>query len=165
MFSQYGEPRPTNGWRVWSTLANFNGFRVFDSLLHRRCSTEVNQTLRDVWPFPGLVHYIYTFGGSCPLTEFYQEQNSLCVQVFFAFSYIDSVKRYCTALEQCASVKLCGVGQGRKLRNFFCLFGSPIFGRAVIALGIGPQSISYILRYYLTSYLCVCRVMCYSSLL
>jgi len=32
------------GWRVWGTPANFNGFRVLASLLHRRRSTEVNQT-------------------------------------------------------------------------------------------------------------------------
>jgi len=66
---------------VWGTPANFNGFRVLASLLHRRCSMEVNQTLHNVWPSPGLVHYIYTFGGSCPLTEFYQMQNSLSIQV------------------------------------------------------------------------------------
>ena len=42
MSSQYGEIRPTNGWdrwRVWSTPANFNGFRVLASLLQRRRST------------------------------------------------------------------------------------------------------------------------------
>jgi len=50
-------------------------------ILHRRRSTEVNQTLHDVWPSPGLVEYIYTFGGSCPLTEFCHVQNPLCVQV------------------------------------------------------------------------------------
>jgi len=69
------------GLPVWGTPANFNGFRVLASLLHQRRSTDVNQTLHDVWPSPGLVHYIYIFGGSCPLTEFYQVQNSLCVQV------------------------------------------------------------------------------------
>jgi len=69
------------GWRVWGTSANFNGFRVLASLLHRRRSTDVDQTLHDVWPSPRLVHYIYTFGCSCPLTEFCQVQNSLCVQV------------------------------------------------------------------------------------
>jgi len=47
------------GWRVWGIPANFNGFRVLASLLHRRCSTEVNQTLH-VLPSPGLVRYIYT---------------------------------------------------------------------------------------------------------
>ena len=39
-----------------------------------------NQTLHDVWPSPGLLHYIY-FRGLLPLTEFCQVQNSLCVQV------------------------------------------------------------------------------------
>ena len=37
--------------------------------------------LHDVWLSPGLVHHIYIFGGSCPLTELYHVQNSLCVQV------------------------------------------------------------------------------------
>jgi len=46
-------------WRVWGTPANFNGFRILASLLHRRRSTEVNQTLHYVWPSPGLVRYIY----------------------------------------------------------------------------------------------------------
>jgi len=36
------------GLPVWSTPANFNGFRVLASLLHRRRSTEVNHTLHDV---------------------------------------------------------------------------------------------------------------------
>jgi len=41
------------GWGVWGTTANFNGFRVLASLLHRRRSTEVNQTLHDVWRLLG----------------------------------------------------------------------------------------------------------------
>jgi len=57
-------------WRVRGTPANLNGFRVFASLLQRRRSTEANQMLHDVWPLPGLVDYIYTFGGCCPVTEF-----------------------------------------------------------------------------------------------
>ena len=68
------------GSGVWGTPANFNGFRVLTSLLHRRRLTEVSQTLHDVSPSPGLVHYIHV-RGSCPLTEFYQVQNSLYVQV------------------------------------------------------------------------------------
>jgi len=64
---------------VWGTPANFNGFRVLASLLQRRRSMESNQTLRDVWPSPARLHYIYIFGGCCPVTEFYQVQNSLCV--------------------------------------------------------------------------------------
>ena len=41
----------------------------------------VNQTLRYVWPSPGLVRCIYTFGISCRLTEFCHAQNSLCVHL------------------------------------------------------------------------------------
>jgi len=74
---------------VWGTIATFNGFRVLASLLQRRRSMEANQTLRDVWPSPGLVHYIYIFGGSCPLTEFCQVQNSLSPNL--ALSYIGRV--------------------------------------------------------------------------
>jgi len=85
MCSQYGELRSTNGWDRLVSLghpANFNGFHVLAaSLLHRRRSTEANQTLYDLWPSPGLVHYVYIFAGSCPVTEFCQVQNSLCVLV------------------------------------------------------------------------------------
>jgi len=57
-------------WQVWGTPANLNGFRVLPSLLQRRRSPQANQTLHDVWPSPGLLHYIYIFGASWPLTEF-----------------------------------------------------------------------------------------------
>ena len=57
------------------------GFCILASLLQRRRSTEANQTLHGVWPSTGLLHYIYIFGGSCPITEFCQVQNSLCIQV------------------------------------------------------------------------------------
>jgi len=78
------------GSGVWGIPVNFNGFRVLAALLQRRRSTEVSQTLHDVWPSSGLVHYIYTSGGSCPLTEFRQLQNSLYVPSP-AFCYICSV--------------------------------------------------------------------------
>ena len=51
------------------------------SLLQWLRSTEVNQTLHYVWPSPGLVRYIYTFGICCPPTEFCHVQNSLCVHL------------------------------------------------------------------------------------
>jgi len=118
------------GSLVWGTPANFNGFRVLASLLLRRRSTEANQTLHDVWPSPGLVYYIYTFGGSCPVTEFCQ------VKFHFASSKSCSLLywlRYCTALEQWTSAKLCGVEQRVP----------PIFGRVAITLGFGPHSSFY----------------------
>ena len=68
-------------YQVWGTPANFNGFRVLASLLYRRRSTKVNQTLHDVWPSLLGWYIIYIFGGCCPLTEFCQVQNSFCVQI------------------------------------------------------------------------------------
>ena len=67
------------GLTVWGTPANFNGLSVLAALLQRRRSTEANQTLHNVWPLPGLVDYIYIFGGCCSVTEFCKGQNSLCV--------------------------------------------------------------------------------------
>jgi len=82
------------GWWVWGTPANFNSFLVLASLLHRCRSTELNQTLHDVCPSPGLVHYINIFGGFCPLMEFIINgilpgaKFTLCPSL--AFSYIFS---------------------------------------------------------------------------
>jgi len=112
---------------VWGTPANFNSFRVLASLLHRRRSPEANQTLHDVWSSLGLVHYIYIGGGgSCPVREFCR------LKIYFASKSCALLywQRYCTALEQWASAKLCGVEQR----------APPIFGRAAITLGIGPHS-------------------------
>jgi len=47
---------------VWGTPANFNGFSLLPSLLHRRRLPEANQALHDFWPSPGLVHYRYILG-------------------------------------------------------------------------------------------------------
>jgi len=74
-------------WRVWGAPANFNGFWVLASLLQRCRSPRANQTLHDVWPSAGLVRYIYTFGGSCPLTEFCHVQN-FTLRPSIAFSCI-----------------------------------------------------------------------------
>jgi len=54
------------GLPVRGISANFTEFRVLASLLHRRRSVEVNQTLHDLWPYPGLVHYVYIFGAIVP---------------------------------------------------------------------------------------------------
>ena len=76
---------------VWGTPANLNGFRILPSLLRRRRSAEAKQTLHDVWPYPGLVHYIYIFEGSCPLAELCPT-SSFCVLLYW--------QRYCAALHQ-----------------------------------------------------------------
>ena len=97
---QYGKLRPTNGSGVWGTPANFNGFRIFVSLLQGSSSLKATQTLHDVWPSPELVHCIYIFRGSYLLMEFCQLQNNnvtskSCVLLYW--------QRHCTALQQQAS--------------------------------------------------------------
>ena len=72
------------------TLANFSGFRVLASLLHRRRSVEVNQTSYDVWTRLLGWYTIYTLLGRLP-------PNGILSGVKFtlrpslAFSYIGSV--------------------------------------------------------------------------
>ena len=81
-------------WRVWGTAANSTGFT---SLVPRCRSTEVNQTLLDVWLSDWPVRYIiYIIGGSCPLTEFCQVQNSLCVQVLHSHTVAALLQDICS---------------------------------------------------------------------
>jgi len=79
------------GSGVWGTPANFNRFCILASLLHQRRSMEANQTLHDVWPSPGLLHYVYIWGvgalaanGILPSAKF-----TLCPSL--AFSYFGSI--------------------------------------------------------------------------
>jgi len=59
------------------------------SLLHRRRSTEVNQTLHDVWPSLGLVH-TYAFLGALALSRNSARGAKFALRPNFAL-YIDSV--------------------------------------------------------------------------
>jgi len=110
----FGPLTPEMGSGVWGTLANFNRFRVLALLLHRRRWSEVNKTLQDVWLSSGLVHWIYTFlgalipNGTLPAAKFTKNFKS-CVLLYW--------RRYCTALEQRPSAKLCGVVQGWNYRT------------------------------------------------
>jgi len=81
------------GLGVWGTPANFNGFRVLPSLLHRDVAHRwPTKHCTMFGPSHGLVHYIYIFGGSCPLTEFCPVQYSLySVRPSLAFSRTGSV--------------------------------------------------------------------------
>jgi len=53
-------------WRVWGSPANFNRFLVLALLLHWRRSTQVKDTLQDVWLSLGLVQCMYIFGALAP---------------------------------------------------------------------------------------------------
>ena len=109
--ADFGPLTAAIGLPVWGTPANFNLFLMLASLLQRRRSVEANQTLHDLWSSLGLVHYIH-FWGLLPLTEFCQ------VQVLEFCQVLVHWQRYCMALQQPASAKLCGVVQRMKLRNF-----------------------------------------------
>ena len=136
--SQHGELGPLTAklcWRVWGTPAKFNGFRALPSLLQRCRSPEANQSLYDVWPSPGLVNYMYIFGGSCPLTEFCPVQYSLYVPVL----------RSSILATLLHGTPAAGVSQTSRhgTRNGMTELSQrvpPIFGRAAITLGIGPHS-------------------------
>ena len=104
------------GIPVWGTPANFNWFCVFASLLHRRRATDVSETLHDVWPSPGLLHYIYIFGDCCPLREFCQMQNLLCIQVLR--SPILSALLHIARAVGVSQTLWRGI-QGMELRNFY----------------------------------------------
>jgi len=132
-----GQPTAEIRWRVWDTPANFNGFRVLASLLHRRRSTEVNKTLQDVWPSSGLVHYYILFflgggKGSCPLTEFCQVQNSLCVQVLHS----PILPALLHATRAAAVSQTCTMNGIMELSEK----APPIFGWAATTLGIDTHS-------------------------
>jgi len=88
--------------------------------------------LQDVWPSPGLVHYIYTFRG---YMEFRQLQNSLCVQVL----------RSPILAALLHGTRAAAVGQTlwRGTRNGITELSQmapPIFGWAAITMGSGPHS-------------------------
>jgi len=101
------------GLGVWGTPANFNEFLVLDLSLHRHHSPEANETLHDLWPSPGLVHCMFNFGGSCPLKEFYQLQNSLCVEELCPILAALLHDTWAAAVSQTLRS-----GKGMELRNF-----------------------------------------------
>ena len=108
--------------------SKFQRVRVLASLLQRRRSTKVNQTLYDVWPSPALVYCIRILGSCCPLTELCRLQNSLCVQV------LHSVRTRAAAVSQTL---------WRGTRNGITELSQrapPIFRWAAITFGIGPHS-------------------------
>jgi len=91
--------------------------------------------LHDVWLSPGLVHYIYIFGGFCPLTEFYQVQNSLCVQ----FLHSPMLAALLHSTRAVAISQTLWRGTRNEIAELLQR-APPAFGWAAITLGIGPHS-------------------------
>jgi len=136
------------GSGVWGTPENFNGFRVLPSLLQRCRSPKANQTLHDVWPSPALVHYIH-FRGSCPWRNFatckIHFTSKSCVLVYW--------QRYCTALQQQVSAKVCGEVQGMELRNFHR--GRHLYSAGRPSRWASAHILVKILRFFSTMHFCI----------
>jgi len=86
MSSKYGELRPTSGWDRFGSLVHPNKFQRASRVGFVTAATSITGGQRNFalcLAVYGLVAWytIYTLGGSCPLTEFCQVENSLYVQV------------------------------------------------------------------------------------
>jgi len=132
------------GWRVWGTPANFNGFRILASLLQRRHSLQA-RCVAISWAGTLYIH----FQGCCPLTEFCQAQNSLCVQVLH--SPILAASLHSTPASDVSQTLRHAIRNGiRQLPQRV----PPICAWAAIMLGIGLHS-SWILKSDLEHVLCI----------
>jgi len=122
------------GSRVWGTPANFNGFDVLASFLHRRRSTEANQLCTMFGRLLGW-YTMYTFSGLFP-PDGILPGAEFTLRPSLAFSYIGSV----TARHSSS-----GVSQAlrRGTKNGIAELSQrapPIFGWAAITLSVGPHS-------------------------
>jgi len=85
MSSQYGELRPTSGWDLLVSLGHPSKFQPVSRLGFVTAATSLtgDQRSKLCATLGQLLGWctIYTFWGSCPLTEFCQVQNSRYVQV------------------------------------------------------------------------------------
>jgi len=86
VFSQYGEIRPISGWDGFTSLEHPSKFQLVSRVGFVTEPTSLNggqpnfaRCLAVSWA--STLYIIYIFGGSYTLREFYQVQNSLCVQV------------------------------------------------------------------------------------
>jgi len=125
---QYGELRPTSSWDLFVSLVHPQQISTGFASWLRYCSdvTQWKPTkLHDVWPSPGLVHYIHFRGflprnGILPGAKF-------TLRPSLVLSYVGSVTaRHSSSGRQ----PNCGVQQR----------APPIFGMAAMTLGIGPHS-------------------------
>jgi len=114
-------------WRVWGTPANFNRFRILPSLLQRHRSPDNNQTVHDVWPSPGLVHY--TFSGAVAPDRILPGAK-FTLPPSLALSYSGSVTARHASSGRQPNFAACMV-QGMELGNF---------RRVTVTLGMGPHS-------------------------
>jgi len=123
MTSHYGQLQPTNGWDLLASLGHLSKFQrvlhlgfVTAATSHNGSQPNFARCLAVSWTGTPYIH----FRGHLPLNRILPcAKFTLCQSL--AFSYIINQiylwQRYCTALEQWASAKVCGVVQGMELRN------------------------------------------------
>jgi len=125
-------------WRVLGTPANFNGFHVLSSLLHRHHSTDPNFVRCLAVSLAGTLYI--QFWRLLSLTEFCQVQNSLCAQVL-RFPILAELLHGTRAVD---ASQILGRGTKMELRNFrswlFSTESATCIQRVAITLGIGPHS-------------------------
>jgi len=138
--SQYGELRPTSGWDRFGSLGHSHKFQQVSCLGFVTAATSLTggqpnfaRCLAICWAGTWYIH----FGGLLPPWQNFVQckihfVSKSCVLLYW--------QRYCTALQQRASAKLCCMAKGMELPTFQRL--PPIFGWAAITLGIGPHSSS-----------------------
>jgi len=111
------ELRPINGWDLLARLGHPSKFQRVSHLAFVTAVmtlTGGQPNFARCLPSPALLHYIYIFGGS------FRWQNFAWCKVHFASKSCVLMywQRYCTALQQRAWAKLCGVVHGMDLPNF-----------------------------------------------
>ena len=141
MFSQYGERRPTNIWDRFVSLGLPGKFQRVSRLGSVIAPTSLNGGQQNFagclavsWAGTPYIH----FGGSCPLTEFWHVQNSLCVQVLRGPVLLTALLHGTPAASVSQTLR-------RGTRNGITELSQrapPIFGWWAITLGIGPHSSS-----------------------
>ena len=92
------------------------------------------------FPFPGLVRYLYIFGGSCPVREF-STSAVLTLQPSLAFSYIGIVTARHLSSGHETNFAACIRNRITELRSAsFSTESTTYIPRAAVTLGIGPHS-------------------------
>jgi len=140
MCPQYGKLRPTSGWYRSRSLGHPSKFQRVSHLGFVTAPMSLNrrqQNFADVWPSPELVHYTYIFGDSCSLLEFYEVQNSLCIQALR--SPILAAVLHGTRAAAVSQILCHGTRNGI---TELSQRAPPIFDWVAITLGIGPHSSS-----------------------
>ena len=152
MYPQYRELRPISGWHRFTSLRHPSKFQRVSRVGFVTAPTSFNgrqpnfaQCFSTSWAGTLYIH----FGGSCPLTEFLQVQNLLCVQVLH-YPILAALLHSTRAVSVRQSLR-----RGtRNAINQLSQTAPPISDRAATTLGIGPHSSIFIFLYFIALFFC-----------